>query len=156
MVSVCLFPHTSPFYQSWSMEQSFANRTSSAISPFMQLPSQVLWKHWKWPWKPVRQKEWSATQNWECWQYWNHFYKAIQHIKIDIWLKSSPQPSFSRKMHVSLCTQARCHMLTVCLSIVGGLFGKSCVVEGRLSQSTKCLGNICDCLTGELRGMHIL
>lgn len=89
-------------------------------------------------------------------QSWKHFYEAIQHIRIDIELESSPQLSFSRKMHVSLCTQARCHRLTVCLSIVGGLFGESCVVEGRLSQSTKCLWNICDCLVEELRGMCIL
>lgn len=58
------------------------------------------------------------------------------------------------EMRESRCAQARSHWL--CLHKVGGMFAQSCVVEERISQSTKYLWNICDCLTRELRGMHIL
>lgn len=67
-----------------------------------------------------------------------------------------PPETFCRKKFKLFCTQARCNRLTVCLSTLGGLLGKSGVVAERFSQSTKYLWYFCDHSARQLMGIHIL
>lgn len=49
------------------------------------------------------------------------------------WIIQTHGAEKKKKNNVQACTRARCHRLTVCLSMVGGLFGEPCAVVGGFS-----------------------